>query len=50
MPEFPIRKVALLAEEIFHEGEPAAGQPRPRAHNRMGGPAAEDIKAWDGLR
>ena len=22
----------------------------PRVHNRMGGLAAEDIKAWDGLR
>lgn len=31
MPDFPIRKIAVLSEEIFHEGGPAAKQPRRRA-------------------
>ena len=31
MPEFPIRKIAVLTEEIFHEGGPVAGEPRRRA-------------------
>ncbi|GLS30046.1 Amino acid synthesis [Mesorhizobium albiziae] len=31
MPDFPIRKIALLNEEIFHEGGPAAKEPRRRA-------------------
>lgn len=31
MPEFPIRKTSLLVEEIFHDGGPAAAQPRRRA-------------------
>lgn len=31
MPEFPIRKIAVLTEEIFHEGGPAASIPRRRA-------------------
>ncbi len=31
MPEFPIRKVALLVEEIHHEGGPVADLPRRRA-------------------
>ncbi|BCH28588.1 hypothetical protein MesoLjLc_05180 [Mesorhizobium sp. L-8-10] len=31
MVEFPIRKIAMLVEEIFHEGGPAADQPRRRA-------------------
>jgi hypothetical protein len=34
MPEFPIREIALLIEEIRHEG----------------GLAAAGIEAWDGLR
>jgi hypothetical protein len=31
MPEFVIRKIAVLTEEIFHEGGPAAEKPRRRA-------------------
>lgn len=31
MAEFPIRKVAVLTEEIFHEGGPVAQRPRRRA-------------------
>jgi hypothetical protein len=31
MPEFPIRKIALLTEEIFHDGGPVADRPRRRA-------------------
>ncbi len=31
MPEFTIRKTSLVVEEIFHEGGPAAEQPRRRA-------------------
>jgi hypothetical protein len=31
MPEFPIRKVAVITEEIFHDGGPAAKNPRRRA-------------------
>ncbi len=31
MPEFPIRKVAVLAEDIFHDGGPVPDRPRRRA-------------------
>jgi hypothetical protein len=31
MPEFPIRKVVVVTEEIFHEGGPASKVPRRRA-------------------
>ena len=31
MPDFPIRKIAVLAEEIRHEGGPAPKQPKLRA-------------------
>ena len=31
MPDFPIRKIAVLSEEIFHEGGPVASAPRLRA-------------------
>ena len=31
MPEFPIRKIAVLSEEISHDGGPAAAEPRRRA-------------------
>jgi hypothetical protein len=57
MPEFPIRKIAVLTEEIFHEGGPAAKEPRRRAaalavvQNPFAGryveelqPAMEDLK------
>ncbi|MGC4024719.1 MAG: amino acid synthesis family protein [Mesorhizobium sp.] len=31
MPEFPIRKIVVQVEEIFHEGGPVAAVPRRRA-------------------
>lgn len=31
MPEFALRKIALVTEEIFHEGGPAPSAPRRRA-------------------
>ena len=31
MPEFPIRKIAVVSEEIRHDGGPAPRQPRMRA-------------------
>jgi hypothetical protein len=31
MPDFPIRKIAVIREEIFHDGGPVAEQPRRRA-------------------
>ena len=31
MPEFPIRKIVVITEEIFHEGGPVAAKPRLRA-------------------
>ena len=31
MPEFPIRKIAVLSEEISHDGGPVAVKPRRRA-------------------
>ncbi len=31
MPEFPIRKIAVIVEEIYHEGGPVARHPRRRA-------------------
>ena len=31
MPDFPIRKIAVLTEEIFHEGGPVSATPRRRA-------------------
>ena len=31
MAEFPIRKIAMLTEEIFHDGGPASSEPRRRA-------------------
>jgi Amino acid synthesis len=31
MPEFPIRKIVVIKEEIFHEGGPVAAKPRLRA-------------------
>ncbi|HEY5819972.1 MAG TPA: amino acid synthesis family protein [Mesorhizobium sp.] len=31
MPEFPIRKIAVMTEEIFHEGGPVDSTPRLRA-------------------
>ena len=31
MPEFPIRKIAILSEEILHDGGPPPASPRRRA-------------------
>ena len=31
MPEFPIRKIAVLTEEIVHDGGPVVNVPRRRA-------------------
>ncbi|MFU0504299.1 amino acid synthesis family protein [Pseudaminobacter sp. NGMCC 1.201702] len=31
MPDFPIRKIAVVTEEIFHDGGPAPAAPRRRA-------------------
>lgn len=58
MPEFPIRKIAVTVEEIFHDGGPVADTPRRRAaalavvKNPFAGryvedlqPAMEDLKA-----
>jgi hypothetical protein len=47
MPDFPIRKVALLTDEILYYLVMSCG---PRVHDRIGGLAAADIKARDGLR
>ncbi|MCV3239442.1 amino acid synthesis family protein [Mesorhizobium sp. ZC-5] len=51
MPDFPIRKIALLTEEIFHEGGPVAKQPRRRAaavavvRNPFAGHYVEELQA-----
>ncbi|TIN66569.1 MAG: amino acid synthesis family protein, partial [Mesorhizobium sp.] len=57
MPEFPIRKVAVLTEEIFHEGGPIAEVPRRRAaamalvKNPFAGRYVEDLQsAMDDLK
>ena len=52
MPEFPIRKIAILSEETFHDEILfcLAMSWGPRVRGRMGWLAAGDIKAWDGLR
>lgn len=57
MPEFPIRKIAVVTEEIFHEGGPAAKEPRRRAaamavvKNPLAGRYAEEIQsAMDDLK
>jgi hypothetical protein len=57
MPEFPIRKVAVLTEEIFHEGGPASAEPRRRAaamalvKNPFAGRYVEELQsAMDDLR
>jgi hypothetical protein len=57
MPEFPIRKVAVLSEEIFHEGGPVADVPRRRAaamavvRNPFAGRYVEDLQsAMDDLK
>ena len=51
MPDFPIRKITLLTEEIFHEGGPVAKQPRRRAvalavvRNPFAGHYAQELQA-----
>jgi len=51
MPEFPIRKITVLTEEIFHEGGPAAKEPRRRAaalavvKNPFAGRYAEELQS-----
>lgn len=62
MPEFPIRKVILLVEEVFHDGGPAAAEPHRRGaamalvKNPFAGryeqdlqPAMEDLKPLGSL-
>ncbi|MDQ6435876.1 amino acid synthesis family protein [Mesorhizobium sp. LHD-90] len=50
MPDFPIRKVAVVAEEIFHDGGPAVERPRRRAaafaavKNPFAGRFAEELQ------
>ena len=57
MPEFPIRKIAVLTEETFHEGGPVAKTPRRRAaalalvKNPFAGRYAEELQsAMDDLK
>ena len=57
MPEFSIRKIAVLTEEIFHEGGPLAKVPRRRAaamalvKNPFAGRYVEDLQsAMDDLK
>ncbi|MGE0279301.1 MAG: amino acid synthesis family protein [Rhizobiaceae bacterium] len=57
MPDFPIRKIAVLTEEIFHDGGSASATPRRRAaamalvKNPYAGMFVEDIQgAMDDLK
>ncbi|RJG43150.1 amino acid synthesis family protein [Mesorhizobium sp. DCY119] len=57
MPDFPIRKIAVLTEEIFHEGGPATSEPRRRVaglavvKNPFAGRYAEELQsAMDDLK
>ncbi len=57
MPEFPIRKIAVIKEEIFHDGGPSASEPRLRAaalavvKNPFAGRYAEELQpAMDDLK
>ncbi len=57
MPEFTVRKVAILTEEIFHDGGPASQAPRRRGaavalvRNPFAGRFAEDLQsAMDDLK
>lgn len=51
MPDFPIRKISVLTEEILHEGGPSPADPRRRAavmalvKNPYAGRYAEDLQA-----
>lgn len=62
MPDFPIRKITIVTEEIFHDGGPPPGEPRRRAAalalvgNPFAGryepdlqPAMEDLKPLGAL-
>jgi len=50
MPDFPIRRIAILTEDIFHEGGPVARKPRRRAaafgivKNPFAGRYVEDLQ------
>jgi len=50
MPEFPIRRISVLTEEILHEGGPAPAEPRRRAaamalvKNPFAGKYVEDVQ------
>jgi hypothetical protein len=57
MPEFPIRKIAVIKEEIFHDGGPVGAVPRLRAaalavvRNPFAGGYAEELQpAMDDLK
>lgn len=57
MPEFPIRKIVVQVEDIFHDGGPVAEQPRRRAvamavvKNPFAGRYVEDVQiGMDALR
>lgn len=57
MPEFPIRKIAVVTEEIRHEGGPTPTEPRRRAaalavvRNPFAGKYVEDLQpAMDDLK
>ena len=57
MPEFPMRKIAVLSEEILHDGGPAPETPRRRAaafaivKNPFAGRYAEELQsAMDELK
>ncbi|WP_367717718.1 amino acid synthesis family protein [Nitratireductor sp. GISD-1A_MAKvit] len=57
MPEFTLRKIALVTEEIFHEGGPAPAEPRRRAaalalvRNPFAGGYAQELEsAMDDLK
>ncbi|TAN01973.1 MAG: amino acid synthesis family protein [Rhizobiaceae bacterium] len=51
MPEFPIRRISVLTEEILHEGGPAPAEPRRRAaamalvRNPFAGRYVEELQA-----
>jgi hypothetical protein len=62
MPDFALRKISILSEEIFHDGGPQDGPPRRRAaamalvHNPFAGryepnlqPAMDDLKPLGAL-
>lgn len=50
MPEFPVRKIAVFVEDVFHDGGPVAAEPRRRGaamalvRNPFAGRYVEDIQ------